>query len=144
MKHIKGKTMNTREAYQALLNGETLVSAEDTIWEYKIDDKGLYREKPYCYQSNVVLPPAYSLSIKPKTININGFKVPEPVRDASDCHESLIYYIPSLTNSNGVLHCNWISSEEDYKFLNAGLVHLTEENAAKHAEALLSFTKKYQ
>ena len=132
--------MNTREAYQALLNGETLVSAEDTIWEYKIDDKGLYREKPYCYQSNVVLPPAYSLSIKQKTININGLKVPAPVKDASKFQHRDMYYIPSLTNSDGVLHCNWISSEEDYKFLNAGLVHLTEENAAKHATALLSFT----
>ena len=77
--------------------------------------------------------------LKQKTININGFKVPEPVSRPLKYDE--IYFIPILTNQDGYDIAIWHHTSFDSKMLSMGLIHLTMEAAIKHAEALLSFTK---
>lgn len=77
---------------------------------------------------------------KPRTININGYEVPEPLRTAP-CVGTTVYY-PCLSKFSRV-NCNkfWDTSVSDM-LLESGLLHLTREAAEIHAKALLSFTAK--
>ena len=77
---------------------------------------------------------------KPRTININGFEVPEPVREPLERWTA--YYMPCIqpylvevANSS-----EWNNDECDHEWLKAGIIHLTKEAAEIHAKALLSFT----
>ena len=79
---------------------------------------------------------------KPRTININGYEVPEPVRDSSEMGEEGYYYIPSLHHLSGFVPVVWYSDCADLERLHRGLVHLTKEAAQAHAEALLSITRQ--
>jgi len=76
---------------------------------------------------------------KPRTILINGIEVPEPVR--KELVDGTTYWRVSLTNPDITMPEKWSSCIYDTRHLERGLIHLTEENARKHAEALLSFTK---
>jgi hypothetical protein len=78
--------------------------------------------------------------IKPKTININGHEIPEPVREPLTKGQS--YFIPDLA-TRGAGSCEWLwhGDTPDLLWLERGLVHLTKEAAKAHAEALLSFTR---
>ena len=72
----------------------------------------------------------------PKFIDINGFKVPEPMRVA-----------PMLGTPYWVLHItspasnSWDGFQSEMLMLDAGRCHLTREAAELNAAALLSFTK---
>lgn len=81
---------------------------------------------------------------KPKVILINGFDVPEPVREP--LNQGQAYYIPIIANSfnspNPYAQFMWTGTSIDNHWLSRGLIHLTKEAATLHAEALLSFTKK--
>ena len=79
---------------------------------------------------------------KPRTININGHEVPEPVRDSSEMGEEAYYYMPSLYHLSGFVPVVWYSDCADLERLHRGLVHLTKEAAQAHAEALLSITRQ--
>lgn len=77
---------------------------------------------------------------KPQTILVNGIEVPEPVKQELLEHQT--YYVVDITFPNLIQQQYWINDHLDVRFLERGLIHLTEENARKHAEALLSFTRK--
>ena len=75
--------------------------------------------------------------IKPKTIRIGNYDVPEPVRTMGNvkilylvdiCRKDMVMPIPAIS-VNGV-------------FLKLGLYHATREDAELHAKALLSFTEQ--
>ena len=76
-----------------------------------------------------------------KTININGFEVPEPEREPLPI--GTMYWSPYIctVSTNLVVGNYWGSHTVDNDLLNAGLVHLTKEAAELHAKALLSFTQ---
>ena len=73
---------------------------------------------------------------KPKTILINGHEVPEPHRKPLKKEES--YWVPDLFE--GAIKYWWEGDIHDNSFLNDGFIHLTEEAAVKHFNALKSFT----
>lgn len=75
--------------------------------------------------------------LKPRTININGFEVPEPLRVVPAYGTQ--YFIVDLPLVGSL---TWTDSSDEYQWLKAGIIHLTRENAEKHLEALLSFTKE--
>lgn len=76
---------------------------------------------------------------KQKTININGYEVPEPVSEKPEVGTK--YFTPELT-IGGTWCCHvWQDDAADKISLHSGIIHLTEEAAKLHAEALLSFTK---
>lgn len=77
---------------------------------------------------------------KPKTININGFEVPEPVREPLEL--ATLYYTPALFAPKGYLDQSWSDTDHNWKDLNRGFIHLTKEDAILHSKALLSFTSK--
>ena len=82
--------------------------------------------------------------IKPKTININGIEVPEPMREMPP--EGTSVYWPGFGPDSGDTHTE--SADVGYypdilpDLLRKGLLHLTEEAAAIHANALLSLTRR--
>ena len=77
---------------------------------------------------------------KPRTININGFEVPSPLRNPPNDGE--ICYIVNLTE-NKVYAIVWYSAQSFFKqWLKSGIIHRTEEAAALHLKALLSFTQQ--
>ena len=78
--------------------------------------------------------------VKPKTININGYEVLEPVR--TKLNDGDTYYIPDIFSCDFYTADWWSDTDQDLKFLNLGLIHLTKEAAVQHAKSLLSFTAK--
>ncbi|MGL5225803.1 MAG: hypothetical protein ACRC8Q_10865 [Aeromonas sp.] len=76
--------------------------------------------------------------IKPKTIKINGFEVPEPVREPLNIGDS--FYVANIL-TDGKCRLKWEGHEWDMEWLENGLIHLTKDAANTHAKALLSFTK---
>ena len=85
--------------------------------------------------------PAIQYRRKPRTININGHKVPEPMRAAPKLGEK--YWFPSW---DSLSECfadwyDWEGDKGDLMRLSAGLCHPTKEAAEAHARALLSFTE---
>ena len=74
------------------------------------------------------------------TIDINGHVVRAPEREAPQ--KGTKYFFPSFHRESSVDSFIWDGDVSDNQLLSAGMVHLTEEAAEKHAEALLSFTTK--
>ena len=89
------------------------------------------------------IPVAFSPDIKyrrkPKTILINGFEVPEPVREPLE--EGQEYWLVELSTVEKT-PVAWTMHTLDRQWLDAGLIHLTKEAAQTHIDALLSFTKR--
>jgi len=77
---------------------------------------------------------------KKKTININGFDVPEPVKE-SEVEHGASYYSFNLTD-NKIWLIVWYDRSLQIGLLELGILHHTMESAIKHREALLSFTKQ--
>ena len=73
---------------------------------------------------------------KPKTIMINGHEVPEPHRTPLKSGE--MYWTLSLVR--GATSAHWQDDGIDSRYLENGFIHLTEEAAEKHFNALKSFT----
>lgn len=76
---------------------------------------------------------------KPRTININGHEVPEPLRQALVRGAS--YYVPNVFSEGRADQMVWTGDDFDLRSLKRGLVHLNRAAAKAHAQALLSFTE---
>ena len=81
----------------------------------------------------------HSYRRKPRTININGYEVPEPLRTApaanTRCYLVRGYIYP--------FEFRWehLASSRD-AYLKMGMIHLTKEAAELHSKALRSFTER--
>lgn len=75
--------------------------------------------------------------IKPRTIRIGEYDVPEPMREAPNAGSR--YYIPAILGC-GCMSVVWADDPHDISALNDGLVHSTLEAAQLHAKALISLT----
>lgn len=74
-----------------------------------------------------------------ETINIGGVAVPKP--ETEPPAGEIKYYYPVLTSMDKFSYDYWINSEPDNFLLKNGLIHLTEEGAVAHAEALIALNK---
>ena len=90
---------------------------------------------PVCFYSHM----EYRLKPEPKTIRIGEYDVPEPVREPLENGTTCWY--PKLSNIDLIDGYIWCNDDTDVRMLSNGLIHLTEEAAKAHAEALLSLTK---
>lgn len=106
------------------------------LWQYRYKESNVWQDPPraLAFYSDL------KYRRKPKTININGFEVPEPVREPLKLDS--IYYIPAFYIDDKYSLLPWEGSKSDLYALNNGLIHLTKDAAILHAKALLSFTKK--
>lgn len=73
-----------------------------------------------------------SLRIKPKTININGIEVPAPVTEPLEIGQE--YWTWS---HDKVLQMRWNGDRADHRWLKRRAIHLTEEAAQAHLEAIV-------
>ena len=77
--------------------------------------------------------------IKPRTIRIGEYDVPEPMREAPEVDS--IYYLPVLGEGDNQAVA-WEDDEYDREWLRLGLCHKTREASALHSKALISLTAK--
>lgn len=82
----------------------------------------------------------WTLTPKRRAITINGIDVPAP--EVVPPVVGTRYWWPHLFAGKGFSSSRWYNDEQDNRALARGIVHLTEDAAIKHAEALLSFTTK--
>ena len=118
------------EVLRAIADGEEIEAFYGKEW-YGVMPMTALR---YIYDDNI------PLRIKPKTININGIEVPEPMREEPE--QGAQIWVADPMNSAGVCEFNWHLCPTHKGWLEAGLCHLTQEAAAIHAKALLSFTRR--
>jgi len=105
-------------------------------WEFKFEGEDDWNglEEPAVWRNDC------EYRRKPRTVNINGFEVPEPVR--TPLENGTIYYATYLFSLDESVHTIWSGDSFDIKCLEKGLIHLTEEAAIKHADALLAELEK--
>ena len=73
--------------------------------------------------------------IKPRTITVNGFEVPEPIRAKPSVGDE--YFLASPSDV-GMHYCTlWSDDEYENCRLSRGLCHATQEAAIAHAKAML-------
>lgn len=77
--------------------------------------------------------------IKPKTIRIGEYDVPEPLREMPTLGTD--YYITDIIGSSLYGVATWVCDVEDITWFNRGMVHSTKDAAICHAKALLSLTE---
>ena len=74
-----------------------------------------------------------------KTININGYEVPEPFRGALKVGDA--FYVADPTSEDVTYRHTWDGDDWDHLILKNGLIHISKKAAKKHSKALKSFTK---
>ena len=125
----KPAELPNREILQALLDGKVVQFRYpdlDAWFDYKIPANSLDEVSPLWPASGV------HWRVKPRGIDINGFDVPEPIREFPPDGE-LVWYPSLSTRTADPTYVN------EY-LVNTGVFHLTEAAAALHLKALLSFT----
>lgn len=78
--------------------------------------------------------------VKPKTILVNGFEVPEPMREAPN--DGVKYFFPNLSYNDYFWSYGWDNDDVDVRMLERGLCHTTKEAAIAHAKAMLGINPK--
>lgn len=123
-KHIFDALANGRQVQVSRLNGPWTDDSPYWVLEYIKNGQ-----------------PPENFRIKPKTININGHEVPEPVREPLENGQSYFRAAPWNWRPYGAIESVWYGNDSDILWLSRGLIHLTAEAAEAHAKALLSFTQ---
>lgn len=120
------KILNKIEAKLAWANGELLLvnNTERNGWE-------LFN--PYDFSFDVF--DKFEFQIKPRTIFIGEFEVPEPLKEAPEKGSTCSY--PSPTVELGVQQFKWNGSKGQLRMLQHGQVHSSFDNAFAHCCAII-------
>ena len=125
--------LNHREVLEALLAGKTLVDLSDKEITLRLDEDSVVDQNSIYKEAINLL----DWKVKPRTININGYEVPEPTRVKPRLGDK--FYTVYL--SAGTVECfTFDGSIPSNRWFNQGLAHKTREAAELHLKALLSFT----
>lgn len=130
---------NYREMYEALLRGDVLQTTSNQQIRMDIhgniindsDGRILHGISHYEFEK---------WSIKPETININGFEIPEPVREPPKEGENI--WLSNVDDHPGFLLTQWKNTKCQNFWLSKGMIHRSEAAAVLHTKALWSFTAK--
>ncbi|MGK8800991.1 hypothetical protein [Acinetobacter seifertii] len=120
------KILNKVEAKLAWANGELLLvnNTERNGWE---------PFNPYDFGFDVF--DKFEFQLKPRTIFIGEFEVPEPLKEAPAKGSTCSY--PSPTVELGVQQFKWNGSKGQLRMLQHGQVHSSFDNAFAHCCALI-------
>lgn len=113
------------------------IAKTDQYWQRHFEEKFHSTDK-WNPMSDVFFQTHREYRLKPRTIDINGHQVPEPVREP--LQEGDLYY--GASTADGVFSAIWNCDHIDSERLHKGIIHLTKEAAETHIAALLSFTQK--
>lgn len=78
----------------------------------------------------------------PKTITVNGFEVPEPMREEPE-HRQMVY-LAHAAHFDFNLDFTWQRDNCAVNWLSRGLIHSTKESAIAHAKAMLGIDPNEQ
>ena len=106
-------------------------AANGAVIEYKQGSNWYDKVHKLCYDSEY--------RIKPKTIRIGEYDVPEPMREIPAHGTS--YYVVDIVSPNSPSEYMWVNDRADNNWLRLGIVHSTRDAAVLHAKALLSLTE---
>lgn len=98
-----------------------------------------HKMNPWFYPNcHFVFNDYFEYELIPKTININGHEVPEPMREKPEVgtHYFFVYASERFYDRQ-----SWTNDDCDNFRLINGLCHTTKEAAIAHAKALFSFTE---
>ncbi|WP_340611110.1 hypothetical protein [Xenorhabdus bharatensis] len=112
----------------------------DRPWEYfEVDRNNEIGWRP-C-SSDIGFNPGFKYRLKPRTIKIGEYDVPEPVRERLSDND--VYYSPTVEQGSGSFsRYTWHGDLFDIRALSNGLIHLDRESAELHAKALISLTQQ--
>ncbi len=130
--------MPCKHADLALIYAKQMAECDDPweLWEYK-HLSGTEWIRPH---NHIVLHDDQRYRQIPKTIKINGYDVPEPMRVKPE-HNGKYYYVDLDIYGGGVNHDYYESHDLDLIRLGRGICHETEQAALIHAKALFSFSE---
>lgn len=111
---------------QAAANGETI--------EY-VSTAGGWWPKEHANISKGV-----KYRIKPHTIRIGEYDVPEPCREPLEKGD--LYWVAALNKDSPLHEYTWDDDRIDTVWLLRGIIHRTQEAADIHSKALISLTTK--
>lgn len=112
----------------------------DKPWE-RWEMQGHYTKRWYGLHSPILWKEDIIYRRKPRTININGHEVPEPLREAPEVGTQIFIVSLSSQSRDRVAPNRWSNCAVHSTWIDDGLIHLTREAAELHARALLSFTE---
>ncbi len=78
--------------------------------------------------------------IEPKTILVNGFEVPEPMREAPK--EKTPYFTICVSHPDFFREELWFNNDSHVRLLKRGICHATKQAAIAHAKAMLGIDPK--
>ena len=81
----------------------------------------------------------YDYRIKPRTIKIGDFDVPEPMREAPN--GGVEVFSPMPASQEMYWSWPWRGSKADFLALNRGVVHCNMDSAVAHSIAIISLTE---
>lgn len=70
-----------------------------------------------------------------QTNNLNGFSYPSALTEPPSF--GTIVYITDISYSDFCFDTEWADGEYEVDMLNRGIVHLTQDNAVEHAQAII-------
>lgn len=117
-------TEHQRELLQAVLDDKELINT-------KTGELLSFRNLAFYFASTE----ENKISIKPKTVMVNGIEVPEPITSALNNGDR--YFKAGRSEVY-----EWRNDRLDILWLNQGILHLTKEAADLHWEAMIAPTKK--
>ncbi|MBD2815964.1 hypothetical protein ID850_14590 [Xenorhabdus sp. Flor] len=80
--------------------------------------------------------------LKPRTIRIGNYDVPEPLRVTLEEDDEYFYVdTGDIYHGGGAGIAWWMNGGNDKSRLYSGLIHLARESAELHAKALISLTQ---
>lgn len=107
-------------------------AANGAVIEFK--QAGVWYEKAFndlCYD--------YEYRIRPNTIRIGEYDVPEPLREMPA--RGTTYYVADTVTPKSPRKYTWVGDTSDIGWFNRGILHSTRDAAVFHAQALLSLTE---
>lgn len=119
------------QMWYAELSHVIAAAAEGKVVQYLAADGNWYTN-----QGTFMHPSKYRIKPEePKTIKVNGFDVPEPMREspAGDTR----YYVASAHDANYYAGAVWCGDVCDTRWLSRGILHSTKEAAIAHTKAML-------
>ena len=111
---------------QAAANGETV--------EYDLTTGG------WATKEHANISKARKYRIKPHTIRIGEYDVPEPCREPLEKGD--LFWLATLDEESPLQGYTWREYRIDTICLSRGIVHRTQEAADLHSKALISLTAK--
>lgn len=120
---------------QALVDGEEIEFSGTKVWCKSSLDTTLNVLSQWSHDNTSI-----GLRIKPKTIQIGGFTVPEPMRIPPPLYSTYFYTDP--TAAPNVCSHVWQHTQIEHEWLENGFLQATKEGAEQQVAAILSLTKE--